>query len=113
MLNFLITNQLTKKFLQTILRKVINSPEIEFRYISLHLQIITKDNDIIDFGNMFIVDRLNQKSIKGCLFYFNIVYNSDILNNNELEISQVIVNYKEVKRSEYITHLNNFYNDKT
>ena len=112
MLNFPITTQFTRKRLRNILMSVVNSSEIESRYITLQIQFILKSNDIIDFGNVFMLDRLNTKSIKGCKFYFELTYNNEVLNNNDLEITQVIVNYNKVKRTEYLKNIKNFYQDK-
>lgn len=112
MLNFPITTQLTRKLVKKFILNTINSHDIESRYISLQLQLMSKDNDIIDFGNIFMLDKSNSKSINGCLFYFNFVYNNDFLIQNDLEISHLIINYKEVNRSDYLTYIKNFYRDK-
>lgn len=112
MINLPINNKLTKKQLRDFILNVINTQVVESNYISLHLQLMLKDNDLLVLGNIFIVDKTNPKSIKGCLFNFEIAYNSLVLKIDDLEISQLVINYKEVNRSEFLSYVKNFYQDK-
>lgn len=104
MTNYSISN---KTYLFNTLKNFIKLTKFNSRYISLQLQFVTKDNDIIDLGNIFYVDISNDKSIKSCLAYYYRCYNSEsYFIDNQLEINLILLNYQDINRSEYIQ---NFY----
>ena len=60
---YTITNQFSKKLLKKFILNFIKTNEIESRYVSVHLQLMLKDNDLVDLGNAYMLDKLNIKSI--------------------------------------------------
>ena len=100
----------TRKFILNRLDSIIKTPRINGRYLSILVKMHTKDNDTVYLGSNFFVDRLNLNSVKLCKFYFNLKYN-EIVIDNEIEISSLILSFEEVKRDEYVNHMDEFYKD--
>ena len=103
-------NQCSRKFILSKLEGLIKSPKTNGRYLSILVQLNTRDNDIVNLGGFVCVDRLNPISIGLCKFYFDLRYNEDIL-NNKLEISSLIISSKEIEKEEYLNYIRDFYRD--
>lgn len=111
MLNFtFLDTQFSRKTFMSVIEDLINSPKTEGRYISLFVQISTKDNDIVDLGKLFIVDRLNSSSIKYCKFYFNLYFTEYYL-DTKLKILSLIISHEEVDKNTYTDYIRDFYRD--
>lgn len=111
MLHYTFENlKCTRKFFLNRLVTVIKSPKINGRYLSILVQISTKDNDIVDIGTYFCVDRLNLNSIRLYKFYFNLRYNEQVIDNNN-EISSLIISFEEIDKDAYTKYIANLYRD--
>lgn len=112
MLNYTFRNKKDfniKEFISNI-DNLIKSQELTSRYLSIQVGAATKDNDIYDLGNSFIVDKNNNKSISACKNYFKYYYIEYFKSN--LEIIQLTITYNRVKRNDYIEYIKDFYKNR-
>lgn len=111
MLHYTFENlKCTRKFIMSKLVSLIKSPKINGRYLSILVQLNTKDNGIIDLGTFFSVDRLNPNSIRLCIFYFNMRYSEDVIDNN-IDISSLIISFEEIEKDAYLNYIRDFYRE--
>lgn len=113
MLNYTFDNKnkFKIKIFLSIINNLIKDPNLNSRYLSILAQVATKDNDIYDLAELFIVDRNNNKSISACKF--NLKVNCiDFFENNDLEIIHLTITYNQVDRKNYINYIKEFYKNK-
>ena len=92
----------------SLIDNFIKSNDIDGRFINISMQMHSKDNDIYNLGNQFIIDRKNQKSIKTCKIYFKEYYNNDF-KNNDFEIIKLTITYSMLNYNQYIDYIKEYY----
>ena len=94
-----------KKKLAVYLTRFLSSKQFKSRYIKCSLSFRTTDINNVRVSDFHILDLKNSDEVKSFRFHMHSSYQNFLLKNNS-SIRDVMFNYIEISRKQYLNHIN-------